>query len=263
MKQTTAAKFYPDIKFAYTRQLLAEEIELLNATREQLEQEAPISLPEDIQIPESVHKLYVNWANTNKTFDVVTAYRSKQDFNQDFTFESHVQNGAALSLLLVNEFAVPKNIVNYKKEDLEELLERIINMARDDKDFKKHRKEFYNWQENIIKERFSNEDVLAKMHNMVETLNECIENRFKNRIKEEEYQYAFTLYKIGLAQSLSQGEHSNIFAINGSLLPRRPIAEVEDINSLTLFKNRPALMFHDVRDVLQQLGKYNANLQNS
>lgn len=246
MKQTTAAKFYPDIELNYTRQVLAEEIEPLSTTRNQLEQDAPIS--SDIHIPESVRKLWTEWAANNKTFDVVTAYRSKQDFSRDFIFETDKHSNEELSVLLVNEFAIPKNIVDYEKEDLEKLLQRIIDMARDDKDFKEHRKKFYNWQEQIIKMGVSNQDALAQMHNMTKNLNECIENRIEKGIKKDDYQYAYTLFGIELAQSIIFQNQASRYAIPGSLLPVIPDAQVERKTSLMLIKNRPALMFHDVRE---------------
>ncbi|MFX1283226.1 MAG: hypothetical protein ACFFB5_06205 [Promethearchaeota archaeon] len=200
------------------RSNLAEE-EYYDITRQILALEQPI-LPKNVS--------YVN---------VVAAYRSRRKCILDFqNKENEITKKPRLSFLIGQKIAIPEFSSPRKAID------EVLSLVRKD-DFRRKRRELYEWQEKMISKDIPVESAVIEMNELVQQYNDIIKNAKKVR----KYKLAFTLIKSGIS------------AAAAAFVPIAVGLAFVDIAHFLFFdrklqfdpgENKPAAMIHDIQTKL-------------
>lgn len=167
---------------------------------------------------------------------VVAAYQSKNDIKADFILHKNPEIYSNLGFLIGQKIAIPRN------RNPERSLKKAIKLAKKS-DFKLHRKELYEWQDDIIKKGIAEENALRELDEMIVNYNDCV----KKAVKKVYYKFAFTIG--GIAIGLVGGMFAPIATAGAFLsivqfatLDRKPVIEGSE--------NKAAAMFHDIKKAL-------------
>lgn len=164
---------------------------------------------------------------------LVAAYQSEADFRTHFTMERSEADTDRdqLAFLLSHRFAVPADT------DPEKALAQAIELARKS-DFRKKRRELYEWQEAVIRERIPPQAAVKEMDRMVEGYNKAVEEA----VHKVYYRFAFTI--AGIALSLVAAPLGAPLATAGALLTMVRFATFDRKPVIDAGENQPAAMFH-------------------
>jgi hypothetical protein len=171
----------------------------------------------------------------------VAAYTSAASFRDDTTKTKSNQNIAALVKQRFLTPAVP--------DANQELLKRAVDLATTEA-FRKKRRRFYAWQEEIIEEDISEEKAIEELDALLKDYNQATSAAFKIVLAK----YAFTVIPIGLTMTgtlLADEPVATAFAAASGLVAltrfwafdRKPVIDNGDLDA--------AAMFHDVSDAIR------------
>ncbi len=169
---------------------------------------------------------------------LVAAYQSERDFLDDFTLEKADPKTelAKLAFLLSHRFAVPV------EADPEKALEQAIALSRK-REFREKRRQLYDWQERIIREKISLEIAVENMEKMVQSYNEAVEKA----VHKVYYKFAYTI--AGVAVGLAAAPPGAILAGVSALLAVVQFATFDRKVVVDAGESKPAAMFHEIRKI--------------
>lgn len=167
---------------------------------------------------------------------VVAAYQSKNDIKADFILQKNPEIYSNLGFLIGQKIAVPRD------KNPEKSLKKAIKLAKNS-DFILHRKELYEWQDDIIKKNIAEENALRELDELIINYNDCI----KKAVRKVYYKFAFTIGAIALG--LIGGLFTPI-ATAGAFLSIVEFATLERNPVCEGSENKAAAMFHDIKKTL-------------
>lgn len=184
-----------------------------------------LSLDRYNQLPDGVTKV-----------DVVCSYRSEQELQAEFLFDSGnsgTENKSHLALLFGHLLAVPKSA------NLSKTLDKAIELSQDS-DFKEKRRRLYRWQNETLNTGYEPQNAIREMEQLINEYNSVVKKSFKNVF----YKGAFTLG--GLALSLAGSSLGNRFATASGVLTVVRFAFLDGRPTVNAGETAPAAMFHDI-----------------
>lgn len=167
------------------------------------------------------------------SIDVVSAYPSFIAFKKDFVLDKSGRKKKNLAFVFSHSLAIPN------ENNPEESLLKSIELSKSS-DFKRKRRDFYRWQQEIINNGLE-ESAKREMVNLLQDYNRTVKEASKNLL----YRVGFTI--AGAATTILGGAIGDpIVTAAGAVgvaqfltLDRKPVIDAGE--------NRPAAMFHHIK----------------
>lgn len=191
-----------------------------HVTRLVLAQEQPIDLPAGVT-----------------RVDVVAAYNSAAKFRKAFSIVP--SDAASAAILLRHTIAVPAVA---KHPDA---LQTALGLSRD-ADFRDRRRDFYDWQAQLLEGKVAPAVIAAELRELVEGYNRCVEKASK-KVKRK---FAFVVG--GVAVSLAGAVISmNPLPAVGALITFVSFTLNDGKPAIDAGRYKPAAMFHDAKKLFE------------
>lgn len=175
--------------------------------------------------------------------DVVAAYNSEADFRTDFMLSDPEEHRSVpKGLLFGQKIAVPA------EGNLDAVLRRAVELSRD-ADFKKKRRELYDWQDKTLKRGYEPSRAVRRMDQLIAEYNACVKKAFN----EVRYKLAFTvgtaaLGLAGTALGIATGGAAAIPAVLAAGSAGLAVVRFATLDRKAVIsetgESKPAAMFH-------------------
>jgi hypothetical protein len=167
--------------------------------------------------------------------DVVAAFNSFEAVTQEAAI-GVPDDRSTLAMLIQHEILIPD-----ATDPLDAL--RIAISLSADSEFKGKRRDFYEWQDQIITDGVKPELAVEEMHELLEGYNACVQRAMKEKVRRK---FAFTVCSIGLqlASALVSG---NPLPAVSALVQFISFKALDGRPPIDPGKSRPAAMFYDVK----------------
>jgi len=168
--------------------------------------------------------------------EVVSAFDSAESLQAHFNIEGP-SDEASLALLLRHELLIPS--LNSKEHALDE----AIGLSMD-AEFQNKRRDFYDWQDQLLRDKVKPEIIASELTELVEAYNRCV----KKTSKKVDQKFGFMIG--GVALSLAGAVMSgNVLPIFGAFLSFVSFRMLDGKPAIDAGRSKPAAMFHDAKQL--------------
>ncbi len=144
----------------------------------------------------------------------IAAYPSPRQVGKDLNISGYTENARSvdqkreqkLGWVIAHRFLEPARVGRSEKG----LLKQTVALANSE-EYKRHRAEFYKWQDELIKNGFTDDEILKKMVSSLKTCNDMVKKEMGNVYRK----FAFTVVGAGINIA---GTALNLFNLAGGFV---------------------------------------------